>query len=348
MEDYSEALDITSVRTKTGESAGESRLLSPSQEKGFDFMKKEKERGGGVLHSLSNKKTWFVIAFLTPCTILFLVVYAYPLITIFFTSFCSWNYTNFTAPEFLGWDHLFDNYVKLLRFDASFMKALMNSLKWVVLTLLIQVPFTILVALTLSKKMKGWKFTRNVFLIPNIISTAAIGLIFLNLFSPSRGIVTELFNRIRPGSDVSVFSDPTLAFWGITLTFIFFGGSNCLLLLTQIFSIDQSIYEVALIEGASDRQIDAFITLPLLRPMIGTISVMAANYALLLYNEIALITSGGPDNATYSLSYYIYRTSLGSTKLNFARGNTAGVIQFILGIIIVCLINRAFRTDGAD
>lgn len=89
-------------------------------------------------------------------------------------------------------------------------------------------------------------------------------------------------------------------------------------------------------------------TLPLLRPMIGTISVMAANYGLLLYNEIALITSGGPDNATYSLSYYIYKTSLGSTKLNFARGNTAGVIQFILGIVIVCLINRAFRSDTSD
>ena len=80
--------------------------------------------------------------------------------------------------------------------------------------------------------------------------------------------------------------------------------------------------------------------------MIGTISVMAANYGLLLYNEIALITSGGPDNATYSLSYY--KTSLGSTKLNFARGNTAGVIQFLLGIVLVCLINRAFRSDTSD
>lgn len=129
---------------------------------------------------------------------------------------------------------------------------------------------------------------------------------------------------------------------------ILFGGSNCLLLLTQIFSIDPAIYESARIEGASDSQIDLYITLPLLRPMIGTISVMAANYGLLLYNEIALITSGGPDNTTYSLSYYIYKTSLGSTKLNFARGNTAGVIQFILGIVIVCLINRAFRSDTSD
>lgn len=264
------------------------------------------------------------------------------------TSFCSWNYENFTAPEFLGWEHVFDNYIKLFLYDANFKMALINSLKWVSLMLLVQVPFTILVALTLSKKMRGWKFARNMFLIPNIISTAAIGLIFLNLYSPARGIVTELCNLIWPGSDVSVLSNAKYAFWGITFTFILFGGSNCLLLLTQIFSIDPAIYESARIEGASDSQIDLYITLPLLRPMIGTISVMAANYGLLLYNEIALITSGGPDNTTYSLSYYIYKTSLGSTKLNFARGNTAGVIQFILGIVIVCLINRAFRSDTSD
>ena len=60
---------------------------------------------------------------------------------------------------------------------------------------------------------------------------SAIGLIFLNLYSPARGIVTELCNRIWPGSDVSVLSNPTYAFWGITFTFILFGGANCLLLL---------------------------------------------------------------------------------------------------------------------
>ena len=80
----------------------------------------------------------------------------------------------------------------------------------------------------------------------------------------------------------------------------------------------------------------------------GTVSVMAANYGLLLYNEIALISQGGPDNATYSLSYYVYKTGLGSTKLNFARANAAGVVQIILGLVLVGLINKAFRTDEAD
>ncbi len=273
---------------------------------------------------------------------MWLLIYAYPLANIIVTSFCNWNYKNFTAPEFPGVAHMFDNYIKLFTLDNNFKMGLINS---VILTLVVQVPFTLLVALVLSKKPHGWRFTRNAFVIPNIISSAAIGLIFMNLYSPSRGIVTEICNFFVPGSNVSVLTDSRYAFWGVTFSFILYGGTNCILLLTQIFSIDPSMIEAAKVDGASNSQIDTKIIMPFLRPMIGTVAVLAANYGLLLYNEIALITRGGPDNSTYSLSYYIYKTALGSTKLNFARGNAAGVVQFILGILLVGALNKLFRTN---
>ena len=291
-----------------------------------------------------SKRSIFIIVFLLPAVILFGIIYAYPLLNIFATSFCEWNSKNFVAPEFLGWKQMFDNYIKMFTMDKNFQMALLNSLKWVALTLIIQVPWAVVVSLVLSKKERGWRFTRNMFVIPNIISTAAIGLIFLNLYSPSRGVITEICNWFMPGSDVSVLADEKWAFWGVTFAFILFGGSSCLLLLTQIFSIDTAIYEAAKVDGASGLQIDLKITLPLLKPMIGTVAVIAANYGLLLYNEIALISGGGPDNATYSLSYYVYKTALGSERLNFARGNAAGVIQILLGILLVGTINKMFHS----
>lgn len=302
----------------------------------------------GMKKKKISKKSLFILTFLLPGILLFAVIYAYPLCNVIATSFTRWNYKNFTSPEFLGFANLFDNYKKLFTLDANFRVALVNSLKWVLLTMGIQMPFTLLVALILAKKPRGWRFIRNVFIIPNIISTAAIGLIFLNIYNPSRGIITEICNKIAPGSDISVLASEPYAFWGVTFSFILFGGSSCLLLLTQIFSIDPALFEAAKIDGADSLQTDIKITLPLLRPMIGTVSVMAANYGLVLYNEIALITGGGPGNSTYSLSYYIYKTALGSTKLNFARGNTAGVVQLLLGILLVGLINRAFRTGEVD
>lgn len=294
--------------------------------------------------SFKTKRT-FVFVFLLPSLFLFAFMYFYPLVSVFLSSFTKWNYKNFTSPEFLGWTKLLDNYVKLFTVDANFKVALSNSLKWVGLTLFVQMPLALLVALVLTRKPLGWRFVRNIFIIPNIISTAAIGLIFMNLYNPSRGIITQLCNWISPGSNVSILANGDLAFWGVTFSFILFGGSSCLLLMTQIFSIDRSLYEAAKLDGASDYQLTTSLVIPLIRPMIGTVSIMAANYGLLLYNEIALISNGGPGNATYSLSYYIYKTALGSTNLNFARGNTAGVIQLLLGLLLVGLISRIFRTN---
>ena len=87
-----------------------------------------------------SKRTIFIIAFLLPAIFLFAVIYAYPLVNIFVTSFCEWNSKNFVAPKFLGWDHMFDNYIKMFTLDKNFQMALINSLKWVALTLVIQVP----------------------------------------------------------------------------------------------------------------------------------------------------------------------------------------------------------------
>lgn len=297
---------------------------------------------------LRLRKQLFVAAFLLPAVILFAVIYAYPLLNIFFTSFCKWDFKNLMHPEFLGFDHLFDNYIKLFTSDVNFKTALLNSLKWVALTGFIQVPFSLLVALVLSKKPRGWTFTRNVFLIPNIISTAAIGLIFLNLYDPKNGLITELIHRVAPDAEINILANPQTAFWGVTFSFLLFGGTNCLLLLSQILAIPPELYEAARIDGASGFAADRLITLPLLRPIIGTVAILACNYGLLLYNEIHLLTRGGPDGATYSLSYQVYQTSIGSSKLNFALGNTVGVIQVIMGIVLVLAINRIFRTDQSD
>lgn len=98
-----------------------------------------------------TRKNGFILAFLLPGILLFGIIYAYPLVNIFMTSFCKWNYKNFLRPEFLGWGHLFDNYIKLFTADRNFQMALVNSLKWVALTMLVQIPFTLLVALILAK-----------------------------------------------------------------------------------------------------------------------------------------------------------------------------------------------------
>ena len=111
------------------------------------------------LKKLLTRKNGFISVFLLPAVFLWTVIYAYPLFNIFFTSFTKWNYKNFLSPEFLGWKNIFDNYIKLFTADRNFQMAIINSLKWVTLTMCMQMPFTVIVALVLSKKPFGWKFT---------------------------------------------------------------------------------------------------------------------------------------------------------------------------------------------
>jgi len=293
------------------------------------------------------RRSLFIILFLAPGIILFLMMYAYPLINIFATSFTNWNFKNLSQPEFIGWDNLFGNYIHLFTKDYFFENALLNSLKWAALAALIQVPFATIVALVLSKAPRGWKFARNVFIIPNIISSAAIGLIFLNMYDPSRGLISLLLESIT-GKDLNLLANSTTAFWCVTGAFILFGGSIMLLILAQIMSVSKEIYEAAELDGASGLIKDIYITLPLIKPAIGTAFILACNYGLVIYNEIALITGGGPDGATYSLSFYIYKTAMGSAKLNFARANTAGVILFVIGLIVIGIINFAFNREKKE
>ena len=298
-----------------------------------------------LLFGAKHQRTRFIILFLFPGIVLFLLIYAYPLVSIFTTSFTQWNYKNLAAPKFLGFADMFKNYSYLFTKDIYFKTALLNSLKWAGLAAVIQVPFALVTALVLSKKPKLWRFTRNAYIIPNIISSAAIGLIFLNMYHPARGLVTLIIEKINPALDLNILAAPASAFWGVTFAFVLFGGTLMLLMLAQIMSIPKDLYEAAAIDGANGLKQDLLITLPLLKSAIGTSLILACNYGLLLYNEIALTSQGGPNGATYSLSYYIYKTTMGSLKLNFARGNAAGVVMFIIGILMVALINGIFNRD---
>lgn len=293
-------------------------------------------------------KAIFIAAFLAPGILLFALIYAYPLINIFVTSFTNWNFKNLANPEFLGFSNLFDNYIRLFTKDYYFKTALFNSLKWALIAGTVQVAFALLVALVLSKQPMLWRLTRNVFIIPNIISSAAIGLIFLNMYDPARGLVTSLIKKINPAADINLLASSGTAFWCVTFAFVFFGGSIMLLILAQIMAIPKDLYEAADIDGATGIKKDFAITIPLIKPAIATALILACNYGLLIYNEIALITKGGPDGATYSLSYYIYKTSMGSDKLNFALANAAGVVMFIIGLVVVGLINITLNKEESQ
>lgn len=291
--------------------------------------------------NLTRQKNLFVIGFLTPTLVMFCIFYLYPLLTVFFTSFCKWDYTNITNPEFFGWDALMDNYNYLFTTYPYFWEALRNSLIWALLGVFVQIPISTLMALAFSRKMRGVKVIRNIYIVPCMISSAAMGLIFLQLYSPLYGIVNPVVSLFT-GSD---FGDNILlrqgwAFVALTCAYIFFTGTTTLMILGNIMAIPTEIREAACLDGANGLRQDLHITVPLIRGTLKTVSVLASTSGFLLYNEVHFLTKGAA--GTYSISYIIRELAITSPRTQFGRANAVAVVQILGGMLIVLFVNIVY------
>ncbi|UOQ50547.1 sugar ABC transporter permease [Gracilibacillus caseinilyticus] len=262
--------------------------------------------------------------------------YFYPMIQAFLLSLQSGMGANL---EFVG----FDNYVRLFN-DPTFITALTNT----VLYLLIQVPVMIVLALIFSVllndptlKFKG--FFRTAIFLPAVTSLVAYAVIFKYLFA-NNGLVNDfLMGMNLISSPIAWLSDP---FWAkITIIIAItwrWTGYNMIFYLSALQNVDKSIYEAAKIDGASSVQQFFQITIPMLKPIILFTSIVSTIGTLQLFDEVMNITSGGPGNATMTISMYIYNLSFEYTP-DFGY---AATVSYVILILVVILSFIQFKVAG--
>lgn len=289
---------------------------------------------------LERQRRGFILAFLAPTMVMFCIFYLYPLITVFTTSFCKWDYTNITSPEFWGWKDLLNNYDYIFRTYPYFWEALRNSVVWALLGVFFQIPLSTLIALAFSRKMKGVKGIRNIYIIPCMVSSAAMGMIFLQLYSPLYGIVNPVIQLIKEGFSENILLLKGPAFWALTCAYIFFTGTTTLMILGNIMAVPEEIREAAMLDGASGFRQDLHITLPMIRGTLKTVSILAATSGFLLYNEVFFLTKGAA--GTYSISYVIRELAITSPRTQFGRANAVALIQILGGMLIILFVNLLY------
>lgn len=282
-----------------------------------------------------NKKIW-IFLFTIPCMILFALVYAAPIITVFYTSLC--DYTAFNSPAFQG----IKNFITIFS-DSDFICSIRNTLLWVVLQSTIHVGVGFAMALVLRRKPKGWKFARTAYMIPNIIPTAATGVMFTLLLNPMFGIVKPImdFLGIDYAMVPNLFGNSRYAFWTVTATWILYSGFNTIIFLAEMGAVSKEIYEAAAIDGATPWQADRYITLPLMRNVCGTCVTLASVAMVSQFDIIYMTTKGGPGTSTLNLPIYLYKAA--TLENNYGKANAVGVVQIIIGITLVILIKGLFR-----
>jgi multiple sugar transport system permease protein len=268
------------------------------------------------------------------------VVVGFMAFPVAFALFISFTKTNGLKFEWRG----LDNYIALLT-DPIVHQVFLNNLKF-----LISVPLVIFVALLVSvllfERVRGWKYFRVIFFLPNVLSVAVIGIMFRNAFGYYGGVNQALgLFGIEP---VQFFTNGSTAIAIIIVALVWAGfGYQSLLLLAGLTSINPAVFEAAAIDGAGWWQRLWYITLPNIRRVLGFVFIINVLYTFSsLFGFIFVMTAGGPGFDTTTIDYLVYLKAFSST--NLGSGAALAVILFLFIGILTLIQNRVFKLDKED
>lgn len=286
-------------------------------------------------------KRWKLVSFLLPCLLLFGLIYLIPMCIVFGSSFFEWKAGGIF--RFVG----LENYINAFLNDGRMKTAIKNTVIWVLLQCVIHVALGTVIAFLLARRLRGWKILRTIYMIPNVVSAAALGVIFLNVFNAKYGLLNSFIAQVmgKPFTK-NWFFEQNSAFPTVTVTWLLYSGLIVILVLAGIMSIPEDVVEAARIDGASNMQVNLRIRLPLIRTVMGTSVILAATSKLREFELIYLTTNGGPGDKTLNLPLYLYKASMMDN--NYGYANMMGVVLIIAGVIVVYCINQLFRMNEGD
>jgi len=269
-----------------------------------------------------------IFLFLLPAFILFLLFIIYPIFRAAYFSMFNWNGMG-PATQFVGLNNF-----KLILTDQVFMKAIKNGLLIIILSLTIQLPLALLLAIMVGRDLPGRAFFRVIFFMPYVISEVITAIIWMGLFSPDpeRGFINALLVQIPGASAQNFLGDinQVMACIFVVLTWKFF-GLHMLLFMAGLQNIPREIEEAAMIDGANRWQTIRNVTIPLLGSTIRTCVLLSVLGSLTQFNLIWIMTRGGPVNASEVMSTYMYRYAF----IRFQLGYGSAVALVMLAICLV-------------
>jgi raffinose/stachyose/melibiose transport system permease protein len=287
------------------------------------------------------QETLTIVLFLAPALIFFLVFLVYPIFRSIYFSLFDWNGLG-PAVDFVG----LGNFKQILT-DRIFIKAVGDCLLIVVLSLCVQLPLALALAVMVGRDLPGRAIFRTIFFLPYVLSEVITGIIWVGLFSadPSRGLINALLVLIPGVQPQNFLSDinQVLACIFVVLTWKYF-GLHMLLYLAGLQNIPKEIEEAALIDGANKWQLTRSITIPLLSGTIRTTIYLSVLGSLTQFNLVWIMTKGGPVNASEFMATYMYR--FGFVRFMLGYGSAVALVMLLICLAFsVAYLRLARQTD---
>jgi len=295
----------------------------------------------GILRSQKLRDALTGYAFIVPAFLSLGVWWLFPMAYSIYLSLTKWN---FMSPEkkFVG----LDNYVKMFA-HAEFRRVLWNTTLFSGLTTILGLAGGLVLALILYQDIRGRSFYRALIFSPWVTPTVAAALVWLWIYNKDAGILNHILSLfgIHRIDWIGSGQGP-LRLWAMPALIIFTVwktvGYNMVFFLAGLTTIPGELYEAAEIDGADSWAQFRNITLPLLSPMTFFLLVVSLITTFNAFDQIRVMTRGGPGDATRTMVYYLYQNSFEFFQVGY--GSAVAVVLFVLVLILTIIQFRAARS----
>ena len=279
---------------------------------------------------------WRSLAWVVPALVLLLVFVYYPIVDNLRLSLFSWNAFS-VAPTFVG----FDNYRTAFH-DPIFWTALRNNTVFAIVSLVLQVGFSLVLAAVLEEfvhaRLRG--ILRTIYFIPAVISITVAGILFSFLYNPEIGLVNRLLEGVGLESwRHSWLGEPGTAMGSIIAMSQWQSiGYTAILFVVGIQRIPKEFHEAAKVDGAGPVRRFFSVTVPMVREMTTLIIILTISGAFLVFNEVMVMTAGGPSKSSQVLGTWLYRNAFLNDDMGYASAIATVIFVITLSIGAVQII----------
>lgn len=278
--------------------------------------------------------------FLTPALILAILFIVLPIILAFTYGFTDYYLLKPNDKEFIG----FENFKRMMT-DEVLIQSFMNTIKFVVFVVPLQLSMALGLALIVNKKIRGVGFFRTAYFSPAVLSLVVISILWTVMLNPTSGLINELLANVGI-SKQPFLSSASQAMYTIIVISAWSGcGYQMMIFLAGLKNIDGSLYEAADIDGANAFQKFLFITIPSLKPILMFLVITTTIQAFKLIVQPMVMTGGGPDYSTITILQYIYEYGFRHRNIGYASAITLVFTIFL--VVISIIIKKLFREEKA-
>lgn len=294
----------------------------------------------GWLRRKQTQKWIFLLLAITPAFGGYLLFTLYPNLMSAYYSLLNWN--GISDPVFVG----FQNYVTLIQ-DKYVWRALFHNLIYMIFVPTLVILISLLLAYILTNKnYKGTPFYKVIFFFPNVLSSVVVALLWTFVYDGSFGLLNSMLRLV--GIHIGEYywlGEIKTALWAIIPPYVWAGvGFYVIIFMNAMVTIPKSLYESAILEGATPMTRLVKITIPLIMPIVRVGALFLVLGSLKGFEHVLILTNGGPAGSTDVIGLYMFNLAFGAEYHNYGYASAVGMFLFVV-LVIAKLVTDKYITS---